>query len=34
MDLDAFEQARGADWARLDELVRLRRRSGAEATLW
>jgi uncharacterized membrane protein SpoIIM required for sporulation len=31
MDLDAFERARGTDWARLDELVRLRRRTGAEA---
>ncbi|MET0787980.1 MAG: stage II sporulation protein M [Cellulomonas sp.] len=31
MDLDAFEQARSADWVRLDELVRQRRRTGAEA---
>lgn len=31
MDLDAFERARSADWARLDELVRQRRRTGAEA---
>lgn len=31
MDLDAFEQARSADWARLDQLVRQRRRTGAEA---
>src|SRR4051794_9405876 len=31
MDLDAFERARSADWARLDQLVRQRRRSGAEA---
>ena len=31
MDLDAFEQARAADWARLDQLVRQRRRTGAEA---
>lgn len=31
MDLDAFERARSADWARLDALVRQRRRTGAEA---
>ncbi|NUU16827.1 stage II sporulation protein M [Cellulomonas humilata] len=31
MDLDAFERARSADWARLDALARLRRRTGAEA---
>ncbi|MBO3083877.1 stage II sporulation protein M [Cellulomonas fengjieae] len=31
MDLDAFEQARAADWQRLDQLVRQRRRSGAES---
>ncbi|GEK21616.1 stage II sporulation protein M [Cellulomonas xylanilytica] len=31
MDLDAFERARATDWARLDELVRQRRRNGAEA---
>ncbi|WP_456826085.1 stage II sporulation protein M [Cellulomonas sp. P5_E12] len=31
MDLDAFEQARSSDWARLDQLVRQRRRTGAEA---
>jgi uncharacterized membrane protein SpoIIM required for sporulation len=31
MDLDAFELARSADWARLDQLVRQRRRTGAEA---
>ncbi|MEZ0449901.1 stage II sporulation protein M [Cellulomonas sp. ICMP 17802] len=31
MDLDAFERARSADWLRLDELVRQRRRTGAEA---
>jgi len=31
MDLDAFEQARSADWTRLDQLVRQRRRTGAEA---
>ncbi len=31
MDLDAFERARSSQWARLDALVRQRRRSGAEA---
>ncbi|WP_456847042.1 stage II sporulation protein M [Cellulomonas sp. P5_C6] len=31
MDLDAFERARSVDWARLDQLVRQRRRTGAEA---
>lgn len=31
MDLDAFERARSADWGRLDQLVRQRRRTGAEA---
>src|SRR4051794_34085287 len=31
MDLDAFERARSADWLRLDQLVRQRRRTGAEA---
>src|SRR4051794_20914822 len=31
MDLDAFERARSADWSRLDQLVRQRRRTGVEA---
>lgn len=31
MDLDAYQAVHSASWQRLDELIRTRRRTGAEA---